>query len=99
MKDVKLTKEQFTEGVVKRGWTWVEGKSDAEIDGIVVKLKNGHKYYVPMATLYEGVYAVLGGRDIYHMSRVVGYYSKIQNWNDSKLGELADRQKGNFRIK
>jgi hypothetical protein len=30
------------------------------------------------------------------ISRVVGYYSKIQNWNKSKLGELNDRQHGNY---
>ena len=33
-----------------------------------------------------------------HMSRVVGYYSMINNWNKSKLGELKDRQKGNYAV-
>lgn len=33
------------------------------------------------------------------MSRVVGYYSVIENWNDSKVAELNDRQKGNYKIK
>ena len=33
-----------------------------------------------------------------HISRVVGYYSNIDGWNDSKLGELKDRQKGNYKI-
>lgn len=31
-----------------------------------------------------------------HMTRVVGYYSRIENWNISKLGELQDRQAGNY---
>jgi len=35
---------------------------------------------------------------LYHMSRVVGYFSRIENWNKSKLGELADRQKGSYAI-
>ena len=27
-------------------------------------------------------------------SRIVGYFSKISNWNQSKIGELKGRQKG-----
>ncbi len=30
--------------------------------------------------------------DVYGMTRIVGYYSRINNWNKSKLGELGDRQ-------
>jgi len=30
--------------------------------------------------------------DVYGMSRIVGYYSRINNWNKSKLGELSDRR-------
>jgi ribonucleoside-triphosphate reductase len=30
--------------------------------------------------------------DVYGMTRIVGYYSRINNWNKSKLGELADRR-------
>ena len=42
-----------------------------------------------------------------HCSRIVGYYSTfkrgqpgsmLNDWNRSKLGELADRQKGNYLI-
>ncbi len=28
-----------------------------------------------------------------HVTRIVGYYSSLDNWNLSKLGELADRRK------
>ncbi|MFH1867939.1 MAG: anaerobic ribonucleoside-triphosphate reductase [Candidatus Omnitrophota bacterium] len=31
--------------------------------------------------------------DVYGITRVVGYYSRVQNWNKSKLGELADRRR------
>ena len=34
-----------------------------------------------------------------HVSRVVGYFSRIDNWNDSKIGELLDRQRGNYALK
>jgi hypothetical protein len=33
-----------------------------------------------------------------HMTRVVGYFSTTNNWNKSKIGELKDRQKGNYAI-
>jgi len=29
---------------------------------------------------------------LYHISRIVGYFSRIENWNVSKIGELADRR-------
>ena len=38
------------------------------------------------------------GAPLSQMSRVVGYYSKIEDWNQSKIGELKDRQKGNYEI-
>lgn len=36
--------------------------------------------------------------NIFGMSRVVGYYSIIENWNESKQAELKDRQSGMYKI-
>ena len=33
-----------------------------------------------------------------HMTRVVGYFSRVENWNASKLGELRDRHNGDYRV-
>ena len=33
-----------------------------------------------------------------HMSRIVGYYSNMRNWNKSKLAENRDRQRGHYGI-
>jgi len=33
-----------------------------------------------------------------HMTRIVGYYSQVNNWNLGKLGELTDRRKGNYGV-
>jgi hypothetical protein len=33
-----------------------------------------------------------------HMTRVVGYFSRVDNWNKSKIGELKDRQHGNYAL-
>ena len=30
------------------------------------------------------------------VTRIVGYYSRVRNWNSSKLSELNDRAKGNY---
>jgi len=36
--------------------------------------------------------------NVFGMSRVVGYYSIIENWNESKQAELKDRQMGSYKI-
>jgi len=40
-----------------------------------------------------------GSTEVIGYSRVVGYFSMIDNWNKSKLAEFKDRQKGNYSIK
>jgi len=37
-----------------------------------------------------------GSDNVYGMSRVVGYFSIIENWNRSKKAELKRRQQGNY---
>ncbi|MCF6153883.1 MAG: anaerobic ribonucleoside-triphosphate reductase [Candidatus Brocadia sp.] len=39
-----------------------------------------------------------GSRNVYGISRIVGYFSRINNWNKSKIGELADRHRGNYSV-
>ncbi|MFH1645097.1 MAG: anaerobic ribonucleoside-triphosphate reductase, partial [Candidatus Omnitrophota bacterium] len=34
-----------------------------------------------------------GSSNVYNVTRIVGYYSRVNNWNKSKLGELEDRHK------
>jgi hypothetical protein len=33
-----------------------------------------------------------------HITRIVGYYSMVQNWNRSKIAELDDRHKGEYGL-
>ena len=42
--------------------------------------------------------AIKHGRDVYGVTRIVGYYSRTTNWNPSKVGELRDRQKGTYAV-
>jgi ribonucleoside-triphosphate reductase len=39
-----------------------------------------------------------GSKDVYGITRIVGYFSRISNWNKSKLGELKDRRRGNYSV-
>ena len=39
-----------------------------------------------------------GSSNTIGMSRVVGYFSIIENWNTSKQAEFKDRQKGSYKI-
>jgi ribonucleoside-triphosphate reductase len=36
--------------------------------------------------------------NVYGITRIVGYFSRITNWNKSKLGELKDRHRGNYSV-
>jgi len=40
-----------------------------------------------------------GSENVYGISRIIGYFSVIENWNPSKKAELKRRQKGNYWTK
>jgi ribonucleoside-triphosphate reductase len=39
-----------------------------------------------------------GSTEVHGLTRIVGYFSRINNWNKSKIGELKDRRKGNYSV-
>ncbi|MBU0672509.1 MAG: hypothetical protein KJ732_05735 [Candidatus Margulisbacteria bacterium] len=39
---------------------------------------------------------LIGGRNVEHITRVTGYFSRISGWNKGKKGELADRHRMNI---
>jgi len=45
------------------------------------------------------VCTVCNSPDVYGLTRIVGYYSRITNWNRSKIGELRDRRAGNYALR
>jgi hypothetical protein len=78
-----------------------------EEDFLVIKNgAAGCRYKVLVTTVQEQPWPVLeavfrGEREpiiMEHMSRIVGYYSKVKNWNKSKLGELRDRKAGDYSL-
>lgn len=36
---------------------------------------------------------LVGGRDIEHITRVTGYFSRVSGWNKGKKGELSERNR------
>ena len=36
--------------------------------------------------------------ELKHFTRICGYYSQVENWNRSKVGELRGRHAGNYGI-
>lgn len=53
------------------------------------KLTRGLKSFCPSC----------GSEEVEKMTRIVGYFSRLSNWNPSKLGELKDRWRGNYFFK
>jgi hypothetical protein len=39
-----------------------------------------------------------GARVMTQITRIVGYYAMLHNWNRSKLAELRDRQRGEYAL-
>ena len=88
-----MHKQLFLNLIKKKGWAVKEGVS--------VKLKNGDVKFIEEGAWSQGEDLIneIGSYDVKHMTRVVGYYSDPKNWNKSKLGELADRHKGDYVVK
>ncbi len=101
--------EDFIKSVHEHPTLRCEGLSIAdrpEEDFIAVRDSAGMRFEVLVTTVGEQTWpvleSILTGRRraiiMDHVSRIVGYYSKVRNWNKSKLGELRDRQAGDYGL-
>lgn len=73
---------------------------------VVLNTKANQKYKIAVDSIMNydwfNLKRVLDGGEakvLDQITRIVGYYSKTSNWNKSKLGELADRRKGDYAVK
>jgi len=68
-------------------------------DGIYVKNKvfetetHFTDQVIASKELNELIIVTHHGKNIEHMTRVTGYFSKIEGWNKGKVGELKDRNR------
>jgi hypothetical protein len=75
-------------------------------EAIVRHVASGLLTSIPVAVVETADWKMLedvliGRREsqvLQHMTRVVGYFSRVENWNKSKIGELKDRHKGDYAI-
>ena len=83
-----------------------EGKTPSE-DDVLIRFKDTDaKFAVSISAIRENtwddLFAVMSGqrspRIMTHITRIVGYYSQLQNWNRSKIAELHDRHRGDYDL-
>lgn len=78
------------------GWDW---KFDPEKPSEAIEIRNNRFGTVTRATfdaIGENSLAVIlnaciRGKDVDHITRVTGYFSRVSGWNKGKTGELKDR--------
>ncbi len=75
---------------------WQEGEHEGKA-GFLVANKRLHTmtHFTPEAISKQNLEFLLvktrHGRDVEHITRVTGYFSKVSGWNKGKMGELGDR--------
>ena len=81
--------------------------ADSKSPGVVVSHRgSGLTTRLPVQAIERAEWNVIedvlkGKREplaLQHMTRVVGYYSRVENWNKSKIGELKDRHRGIYAV-
>ena len=104
----QLTRAQLEALCYNAGVAWRAGEHEGK-NGLYLRCEcdkcwpTGEGTFVAFDALsglsWGQIYAhVVGGRHVSHITRVVGYYSKIENWNPSRRGELKDRQRGRYSL-
>lgn len=101
-KAVEAKLMEFDEKIAAHPDLEIDGEENGEIK--VLNHDSKSAFNVPLKTIMqtptrdlvkaldEGVFE---GR-VYGVTRIVGYYSRINNWNKSKVSELEARSKGNY---
>ncbi len=94
---------EFLDKCVDEGCEWCKGANEGNPGYYVRNEKWGTcAHFTPqaiMANTFGKLFSnVHQGRDVTHMSRIVGYFSRVDNWNRSKQGELKARQSGNYKF-
>ena len=99
-----MTKEELVDHLVTNEWMWAD-HSEQGIEGVTFKREfNGKdvKYHLTNEGIKqlgkEELLKKIKSHDVYGVSRVVGYFARIGNWNNSKLGELKDRRRGTYQV-
>ena len=101
--------KEFFHQVEANGWDWAAGEYESRKGYFVRNLSSSvytEKGLQPPCVHYseqaikDNDWPLLKRQmpDLTYVTRVVGYYSRINNWNLSKLGELKDRRIGDYAV-
>jgi len=102
-----MTGRDFFDNVQKHDgleWLGVSEPLSGEDEALVCHTETGIKHAVTVSSILDHTWTelsevMLGKREprvMIHLTRIVGYYSRVQNWNRSKLAELDDRHNGDY---
>lgn len=69
-----------------------------QLTGLMTRIPTAAVEAADWATLESVLVGTREPQVLQHMTRVVGYFSRVENWNKSKIGELNDRQKGQYAL-
>lgn len=84
----------------------IEGRSPSDDEALVCHTEAGIKHAITVSSIlnhsWQELEGVLTGKRephvMIHLTRIVGYYSRVQNWNRSKIAELNDRCAGSYGV-
>jgi hypothetical protein len=104
-----MTGKEFWDAVhadARVEWLGARADPDEVLIGAKDKLGRPMRFAVSLSGLADATWpdllgVFLGERPasiMVQITRIVGYYSMLKNWNRSKLAELRDRQKGNYAL-
>ena len=104
-----MTSRDFYTNVQKHAdleWLGVRELPSGVGEALVLHKKTGIKSATVVSSIlahsWKELEGVLTGkreaRVMIHLTRIVGYYSRISNWNLSAKAQLRDRQKGQYAL-
>ena len=102
--DGRVFYDQVTENE-ELEWLGARQGPDPAMDEVYVGYRaTGTKFALPVETILSREWGELEAvftekrqaRVLTHLTRIVGYFSQVHNWNRSKHAELADRHGGGY---
>lgn len=97
-----MTKEEWT-GLLEAHEHWRAHNKHGDVV-VIENTLNGRWYAIdPLSNVSpkEAEATLEGSREpqeLHTISRIVGYYSRTDNWNKSKAGELESRRRGDYSL-
>ena len=93
----------FINKCIDSGYEWSEGAYEGKAGYFIGSKQLDTTAHFSPEAIEKNDYSFLEkqitqGKNVEHITRIVGYYSRIENWNKSKFGELKDRHKGDYKI-